>query len=84
MPKVNIREIDNTGSETFEYLNYTVLIPGPKFGIKTVTTPAQAGIDANGDNDYEDEGDTAPVAEESTVELIPAQLLVTPSDFDSA
>lgn len=30
MPKVSIREIDNTGSETLEYLNYTVLIPGPK------------------------------------------------------
>ena len=29
MPKVNIREIDNTGTETLEYLDYTVLIPGP-------------------------------------------------------
>ena len=32
MPKVSIREIDNTGGETLEYLNYTVLIPGPKLG----------------------------------------------------
>ena len=32
MPKVSIREIDNTGSETLEYLNYTVLIPGPQLG----------------------------------------------------
>ena len=35
MPKVSIREIDNTGSETLEYLNYTVLIPGPKLGFWT-------------------------------------------------
>lgn len=32
MPKVSIREIDNTGGETREFLNYTVLIPGPKLG----------------------------------------------------
>ena len=32
MPKVSIREIDNTGAEQLEYLNYTVLIPGPKLG----------------------------------------------------
>ena len=29
MPKVSIREIDNTGGETLEYLDYTVLVPGP-------------------------------------------------------
>lgn len=34
MPKVSIREIDNTGSENLEYLNYTVLIPGPKLEYK--------------------------------------------------
>lgn len=28
MPKVSIREIDNTGAELNEYLDYTVLIPG--------------------------------------------------------
>lgn len=28
MPSVNIREIDNTGSETVSYLDYTVLVPG--------------------------------------------------------
>ena len=35
MPKVSIREIDSTGSETLQYLNYTVLIPGPKLGYYT-------------------------------------------------
>ena len=35
MPKVSIREIDNTGAETREYLNYTVLIPGPKLQYTT-------------------------------------------------
>lgn len=34
MPKVSIREIDNTGGETLEYLNYTVLIPGPELTYK--------------------------------------------------
>ena len=28
MPKITIREIDNTGSEASEYLDYTVLVPG--------------------------------------------------------
>ena len=28
MPKVNIRELDLTGAETIEQLNYTVLVPG--------------------------------------------------------
>ena len=29
MPKVSIREIDTTGGEQLEFLNYTVVIPGP-------------------------------------------------------
>lgn len=34
MPKVSIREIDNTGGENLQYLDYTVLIPGPELKFK--------------------------------------------------
>ena len=37
MPKVSIREIDTTGGEQLEFLNYTVVIPGPALADKDKT-----------------------------------------------
>lgn len=39
MPKITIREIDNTGAETSEYLDYTVLVPG----IALIESAAESG-----------------------------------------
>ena len=38
MPKISIREIDSTGGETLEYLNYTVLVPGVRLCNKITDT----------------------------------------------
>ena len=44
MPKVSIREIDNTGSEVLQPLDYTVLIPAPTLYYKASKDATQATV----------------------------------------
>lgn len=47
MPKISIREIDNTGSETLTYDDYCVLVPGIKFECKTTDEDCDGTIDGH-------------------------------------
>lgn len=50
MPKISIREIDNTGSEVFEYDDYCVLVPGLKFECELPKEGCTGTLDGHYDN----------------------------------